>query len=83
MEVSTKQLRMGSGRIISQVHNGQTVTITYRGKPMAKIVPLAPRHENNSLDTQGELFGLWKDRDDMKDVEGYIRNARKGRSFDN
>ena len=83
MEVSTKQLRMEPGRIIAQVHNGQTITITYRGKPVAKMVPLALRHETNSVDTKGELFGLWKDRNDMKDVEGYLRKARKGRSFDN
>jgi antitoxin (DNA-binding transcriptional repressor) of toxin-antitoxin stability system len=37
MEITTKQLRIQSGRIISQVNNGQEIIITYRGKACAKL----------------------------------------------
>jgi len=40
MEVTTKQLRIEPGRIISQVDTVHEITVTYRGKPRAKIVPI-------------------------------------------
>ena len=82
MEISTKQLRMQPGRIISMVNNGQDVTITYRGKPSAKIIPIVERKDINTkeFDSEGEIFGLWKNRKDTADVEQYIRNMRKGRN---
>ena len=45
MEISVKQLRIEPGRIISHAANGQEITVTYRGKPRAKIVPLVSRKE--------------------------------------
>ena len=81
MEITTKQLRIEPGRIISQVINGQDITITYRGKPSAKIIPIADRRTYETEDSNDELFGLWKDRKEMENVEQYIRNARKGRKL--
>ena len=43
MKVTTKQLRIEPGRIISQAAGGQEITVTYRGKPCAKIIPFAGR----------------------------------------
>jgi len=43
MEISTKKLRIQSGKIIDQVVNGQKITVTFRGKALAKIVPLKER----------------------------------------
>jgi hypothetical protein len=36
--------------------------------------------ENNHAFTS-ESFGMWKDRQDMDDVELYVRNMRKGRKL--
>jgi prevent-host-death family protein len=81
MEITTKQLRIQPGRVISQVNNGQEITITYRGKACAKIIPINNR-QNIKLDkTDNELFGMWKNREDMEDVEQYVRNLRKGRKI--
>ena len=80
MKITTKQLRMAPGRIISQVNNGQEIIVTYRGKPSAKIVPIAERQNSNLEETGNELFGIWKNRKDIKDVEQYIRKIRKGRN---
>jgi len=81
MEVTTKQLRTQPGRIISQANSGQIITVTYRGKPRAKIVPIANK-SNIIMDGQeDELFGIWKDRKDLKDVGQYVRNLRKGRKL--
>jgi prevent-host-death family protein len=81
MEITTKQLRIQPGRIISQVNNGQEITITYRGKACAKIVPLFPRKKIDLEESDDELFGIWKDRIEMENVEQYVRNMRKGRKL--
>jgi len=79
MEINIKQLRIQPGRIISEAENGQEITITYRGKPRAKIVPIIDRRNVDADKEGGELFGIWKNREDLNDVNQFIRNARKGR----
>jgi prevent-host-death family protein len=78
MEITTKQLRIQPGRVISQVHSGQEIIITYRGKACAKIIPLHTKQTINFEEADNELFGMWKDRKDMEDVEQYARHIRKG-----
>jgi prevent-host-death family protein len=80
MEITTKQLKIQPGRIISQVNNGQEITITYRGKAYARIIPVK---DGNFLlkDFDDELFGIWKDRKDMDNVDEYIRKIRRGRNL--
>lgn len=83
MEISTKQLRVQPGRIISMVKSGQDVTVTFRGKPSAKIIPINKNYIVNTktIKTEDESFGLWRNRKDIGDVDQFIRNIRKGRKF--
>lgn len=78
MEVTTKELRIQPGKIIDQVSVGQEITVTYRGKPLAKIIPFS-----SSLNDYQEssIFGMWKTHDQMKTVEDQVREIRKGRQF--
>ncbi len=77
MEVTTKELRIQPGKILDQVSIGQEVTITYRGKPLARIVPFT-----NEEDAEGaSMLGLWKDHENDLSVEATVREARKGRAF--
>ncbi len=79
MKVTTKELRIQPGRIIDHVVKGQEVIITYRGKALAKIVPL---HKDSSLpQNQDTIFGLWKDHPSDMSVEEQVRDLRKGRVF--
>ena len=80
MEVSTKELRIQPGKIIDQVVNGQEITVTFRGKALAKIVPLKKRIQ--SIDKEEtSIFGLWKEHEQIDNVEEYVRDLRKGRQF--
>lgn len=84
MEVSTKELRIQPGKIIDHVVNGQEVTVTFRGKALAKIVPLKKRmqsSEDASEDDKISIFGMWKDSEHSQDVDAYVRDIRKGRQF--
>ena len=81
MEITTKQLRIQPGRIVSQAANGQEITITYRGKPRAKIIPISIGKISVSEIPENELFGIWKKRKDTENVGQFVRNMRKGREL--
>jgi len=80
MEVSTRELRIQPGKIIDQVVNGEEVTVTFRGKALARIVPVtrpgAPREQEPE-----SIFGLWASHPNEKSVEETVRELRKGRAF--
>ena len=81
MEISAKELRSKVGAALACVGRGEAVTITCRGKPKARLVGM-----DQGLPTTGEeermpAFGMWRDRDDIADVDAYIRNLRKGRTL--
>ena len=78
MKATAKDLRFYSKELLESANRGEEVVITYRGKPYAKLVPFESREEAYNADQHG-LFGIWKDNDAVKDVEGYVRNLRKGR----
>jgi len=78
MKVSTKELRIQPGKILDQVVNGTEITVTYRGKSFAKIVPFS---DSPSSSDEVSIFGLWKDHGDIGTVEDQVRDLRKGRSF--
>ena len=78
MEVTTKELRIQPGKIIDQVTVGQEITVTYRGKPVARIVP----YDSSPSDASDEsMFGMWKDRVGSRTVDEEVRDIRKGRQF--
>ena len=81
MEITTKELRMQPGRIISQVTNGQEFTITFRGKALARLVPFIDSRNEKVNEDSSDLFGMWKDRKDIDNIDTYIRNIRQGRVF--
>ena len=77
MNATANDLRFHSKKLLEIVNRGEEVIITYHGKPCAKLVPLATKKKKRKL--KNELFGIWKDHEEIKDVDKYIRNRRKGR----
>jgi prevent-host-death family protein len=80
MEITTKELRMQPGRIIDQAANGQIITVTFRGKPLVRIVPIKKKSKSSEKDGIS-IFGLWKNHDETQNVEEHLRDLRKGRQF--
>ena len=77
MIATAKDLRFYSKEILETVARGEEVIITFHGKAKAKIIPI---DEKEQLDSeQNELFGMWKNNDEVKDINGYVRKLRKGR----
>ena len=74
MEVTAKGLRTKVGEVLDCVDRGETVVVTYRGKPRARLVGIEPT-PTATPDLTG--FGMWKDRADLADVEGFIQGLRR------
>ncbi len=79
MEITAKELRGKPGQIIEQASRGTEVIITIRGKKMARLVPY--KSDKIKIEADDELFGLWKNRNDIDSVDDYVRSIRKGRAF--
>jgi len=77
MNATAKDLRFYSKELLETVARGEEVIITYRGKPYAKLIPLEAKMEKNF--PENELFGIWKDNEQVESVDAYVRNLRKGR----
>jgi len=76
MTVTAKDLRFNISMLFDVLSKGEEITITYRGKPKAKLTSTCTDKEPYS----DLIFGMWKDREDS--VHDTIREMRKGRSFD-
>jgi prevent-host-death family protein len=77
MRATAKDLRFHSTELLNTVKRGEEVVITYRGKACAKLVPI--EEENEQILAPNELFGIWKDNEQVKDVENYVRSIRRDR----
>ena len=78
MYATAKDMRFRLKTILEAVDRGEEVYLTYRGKVRALICPVD--HEASSVETEPNPFvGMWKDREDMEDVEAYVRRLRQGR----
>jgi prevent-host-death family protein len=80
MNVTVKEFRTQPSRILSLVQAGNDVTITLRGKPAARIVPIQDP-QINATDDFFIGFGIWKDREVMADASAYVEAMREGRKI--
>ena len=81
MEMTAKELRTKIGVALACVDRGEAVTITYRGKPRARLVGMDQAPVLDEEEERMPAFGMWRDRDDIVDVDAYVRHLRKGRSL--
>jgi prevent-host-death family protein len=77
MKATAKDLRFHSKELLDTVKRGEEVLITFRGKPCAKLVPL---EKQKNQKTKSDLFGIWKDHEQSKNVTQYVSGLRKNRS---
>lgn len=75
MQTTTKQLRRETGSVVRAVARGETVIVTYRGKPVAEMTSVGPTDKTGD----NALFGIWRDHKAVASVDGYVASVRKGR----
>jgi len=80
MQATVQDLRTHTQDLLHELANGAEIIISDHGKPIAKLVPLEfAADEAEAVTATNALFGIWKDRQDLSDVTGYVRHLRKGR----
>ena len=57
MTVSHRELRNNSGTVLSAVVSGESYTITNRGEPIARIVPVTARADDLTLRRPAKVHG--------------------------
>ena len=78
MVVTAKQLRLKTSEVLKKVRKVGAVTVTLRGKPVARIVSLGGKNRRKELGDY-RAIGMWADREDMKDPSAWVRKIRKPR----
>ena len=79
MKASIIDLRRRMKDVLRSLERNETVTVLYRGKAKAVMIPAGKELGQMPLLTEHKAFGMWRDREDMKDVDRYVRGIRKGR----
>jgi len=79
MRASILDLRRRMSGVLRALDRKEPVTILYRGKEKGTLYPAAARPGQPGLSREHPAFGLWKGRDDLKDVSGHVRRLRRGR----
>jgi len=77
MTVTAKDLRFNISMLFDLLSKGEEITVTYRGKPKATLVPF---DTPNSNEKSSALFGMLKD--EVVSVDQTVRGLRSGRKFD-
>lgn len=82
MEASIVDLRRKMSQVLRAIDRNETVTVTYRGRKKAVMYPVstAPPAGKELDPADHPAFGMWADRQDMQDVDAYMRKVRKGRN---
>jgi prevent-host-death family protein len=80
MEASIVDLRYRMKDVLRAIDRGETVTVTYRGKEKARLVPTNAAAGRTPAKVSDQPFvGMWKDREDMADPVAYVRKLRQPR----
>ncbi len=81
MRATAKDLRFRTSALLQAVGQGEEVLISYRGKPLARLVPAeAPAKAAQRALPKLKGFGMWKDRADLGDAVAWTRALRQGRA---
>lgn len=79
MEITAKSLRNRVREALDCVERGESVLITYHGKPRARLVGIGKQRQSGKVGGEPAGFGMWKEHEDMLDVDAYVRGLRKPR----
>lgn len=81
MEASILDLRNNMKKVMSAIERNERVILTRRHRKMAVIMPVCDSRKIRAKVADSPAFGMWADREEMRDVVSYVRELRKPRSF--
>ncbi len=77
MKATILDMRRNPKKILDAIARNETVTLTNRGKRVARVEPIRGGPRPSAL--EHGAFGMWSDRPEMSDPSAYVREMRKGR----
>lgn len=77
MKATIMDMRRNPRKILDAIARNEIVTLTNRGKSVARIEPIRKAKRPSIKDQNA--FGMWADRSDMSDPAAYVSASRKGR----
>ncbi len=77
MKATVLDMRRNPKKILDAIARNETVTLSHRGKPLARIEPI--EQAEKCAAAEHPAFGMWSDHPDMTDPSAYVRALRKGR----
>ena len=80
MKASIVDLRYRMKEVLRAIERGEPVTVLYRGKEKATIVPINAKKTKRDV-ADHPFWGMWKDREDMKDPADWVRRLRSQKRF--
>ncbi|KAF0285224.1 prevent-host-death family protein [Gammaproteobacteria bacterium 2W06] len=85
MQASVRDLRLRAAELLAAVERGESIQITYHGRPRAMLIGMGGEVAGSSLGRaidadENPAFGLWRDRMEV-DVESVIDQLRAPRPF--
>ena len=82
MHATILDLRRRMPEVLRALDRHERVTIFYRGKARAVLVPASekPSKLGRKRVVSHAAFGMWADRADLGDVSAHVRRIRKGRT---
>jgi prevent-host-death family protein len=81
MNISVKEFRTQPSRVLSLVKSGTDITITLRGKPTAKLIPIEEPQRAIGDDDFYIGFGMWKNRENATSSVDVVEKMRRGRQI--
>jgi len=79
MKASIVDLRYRMKDVLRAIDRGDTVTVLYRGKEKAKLVPIADARKRRMKVEDHPFCGMWSNREDLGDPGAYVRKIRRPR----
>ena len=82
MNATILDLRKNMKEVLAAIDRNEKVNLTYRGRKKAIIIPCKEETSDQQIPMKEHpAFGMWAEREDMKDVHAFVRKLRKGRTF--
>ena len=79
MKVTVTDLRRRMKDVLAALSRNETVTIFHRGREKGVIHPVGKKAGRYKSFKDHPAFGMWKDREDMKDPAKWLRKQRERR----
>jgi hypothetical protein len=79
MKASILALRRRMPEVLRALERNEPVTILHRGRVKGVIHPVGEEGPETPSASTHPAFGIWKDREDLEDVAGFVRKLRKAR----